>query len=473
MKSKFAAFILLFAAVFVLASCLNSDDNYTYNDDSAITSFSITSAKQYLHVKSANGGDSVVVKDVKLSSYKFYINQQTNEIYNPDSLPCGVNTKRLICSISSKNSGVVLMKSYTSDSLSYISSADSLDFSATRELHVYSNSGNAVRKYTVKVNVHNEMPDSFVWHNAPDCEAIQSLSAVRLVALDGKVLLFGKDGDHTSVFVNSGDNWTPCTPNFNHLLAADAYMGVVTKDNRAFISDGGNIMSTADGSNWTVEGSATGITRLVAASSVRLYGYAADGRLMASSDNGNSWSAATLDDDISLLPTAETAYTCQPVVTNEKTERVLLFGSRNATSYPSDNNLTIWGKVDEWAADSENQPWNYYNVAPENSHKAPLLTNISAFCYDGKALVFGNAKSAVVPAVYSTRDGGITWTQDTTVVVPDNFVNGVPTGGNTRSFGIASDKNNVVWLVNAGSGKTWRGRLNRLGWKKEQTDFTE
>ena len=99
MKSKFAALFLLFATVFVLASCLSTDDNYTYNDDSAITSFSISSGKQYVHVKSSTGGDSLVVKDLTLSSYKFYIDQVKCEIYNPDSLPCGVNAAKLLCSV--------------------------------------------------------------------------------------------------------------------------------------------------------------------------------------------------------------------------------------------------------------------------------------------------------------------------------------------------------------------------------------
>jgi hypothetical protein len=35
------------------------------------------------------------------------------------------------------------------------------------------------------------------------------------------------------------------------------------------------------------------------------------------------------------------------------------------------------------------------------------------------------------------------------------------------------DSDNFIWIVNAKSGSTWRGRINRLGWKKEQTDFTE
>lgn len=39
MKNKFAAFAMLFMAVFTLASCLNDDTDYVYTDDSAITSF--------------------------------------------------------------------------------------------------------------------------------------------------------------------------------------------------------------------------------------------------------------------------------------------------------------------------------------------------------------------------------------------------------------------------------------------------
>ena len=141
MKSKFAAFALLFLTVFVLASCLSTDDNYTYTDDSAITSFSISSGKQYVHVKSSTGGDSIITKDLTLSSYKFYIDQLSGVIYNPDSLPCGTDAEKLLCSVSSYNSGTVVIKSLTSDTLSFVTTVDSLDFSKERELQVYSNSG--------------------------------------------------------------------------------------------------------------------------------------------------------------------------------------------------------------------------------------------------------------------------------------------------------------------------------------------
>ena len=262
MKSKFAALFLLFATVFVLASCLSTDDNYTYTDDSAITSFSISSGKQYLHVKSSTGGDSIVTKDITLSSYKFYIDQIKGEIYNPDSLPCGIDATKLLCSVSSSNSGVVVIKNIDSDTLKYITTTDSVDFSQQREIQVYSNSMTGIRKYKVTVNVHKEFADSFAWHAMPVCEALKSLKAVRAIAINGKMLLFGNDGTYTRLFVSEGNGWNES----NTLFDADTYRSVVEKEGVAYLCNGGNIMSSADGSSWTIEATTTSITRLVAAS---------------------------------------------------------------------------------------------------------------------------------------------------------------------------------------------------------------
>ena len=100
MKNKFAAFAMLFMAVFTLASCLNDDTDYVYTDDSAITSFSVTGAKRYIHTKTKKGDkDSVYTTTSSYTSYKFVIDQNNNTIYNPDSLPCGIDAKKLVCNV--------------------------------------------------------------------------------------------------------------------------------------------------------------------------------------------------------------------------------------------------------------------------------------------------------------------------------------------------------------------------------------
>ena len=473
MKSKFAAFTLLLATVLLMTSCLESDNDYTYTDDCAISSFSVTTAKQNTFVKTSDGlRDSLVVKELTLSNYKFYIDQLNGKVYNPDSLPCGVDAKKLLCSVSNSSSGLVVIKKVKSDSLDYFSSTDSLDFSVDREVQVVSNSGLSVKKYTIHVNVHKEQADSFAWHATPICAELKNLQGIKTAAVNGKLLLLGTDGNNTLVYANNGTQWTKCETNLGHNLAADAYKSLVTKDDYAYISDGGNIVRTNDGKTWNIMGEATDVTRLVAASRYSLYGYATDGRLMTSKDNGATWTVAEIDDELSLMPYGETTYASVEIEGYAKTDRVMLFGTRDAATYPNDKYLTIWGKIDEAAENSENQPWAYYGVSADNNHAAPLLSGISAVAYDGGVYMMGQEEGKA-PKFYKSLDNGITWREDTaTVMLPTNFnenaTNAITAKG---TYALTVDKNKSLWLVNASNGMTWRGRINRLGWAKEQTAF--
>lgn len=473
MKSKFAAFTLLLATVFLMASCLESDNDYTYTDDCAISSFSVTTAKQNTFVKTSDGlRDSLVVKELTLSNYKFYIDQINGKIYNPDSLPCGVDAKKLLCSVSNSSAGLVVIKKEKSDSLDYFSSTDSLDFSVDREVQVVSNSGLSVKKYTVHVNVHKEQADSFAWHATPICAELKTMQAIKTAAVNGKLILLGTDGNTTIVYTNNGTQWTKCETNLGHNLAADAYKSLVTKDDYVYISDGGNIVRTNDGKTWDIMGTATDVTRLVAASRYSLYGYATDGRLMTSKDNGATWAVAEIDDELSLMPYGETTYASVEIEGYAKTDRVMLFGTRDTATYPNDKYLTIWGKIDEAAENSENQPWAYYGVSADNNHAAPLLSGISAVAYDGGVYMMGQEEGKA-PKFYKSLDNGITWREDTaTVMLPTNFnenaTNAITAKG---TYALTVDKNKSLWLVNASNGMTWRGRINRLGWAKEQTAF--
>ena len=72
----------------------------------------------------------------------------------------------------------------TSESLKYFYSTDSTDFSVPRDFNVYSNSGVAYRKYTVRVNVHKENAEDFVWKKMTTDNALAGLVGMRAVALD-------------------------------------------------------------------------------------------------------------------------------------------------------------------------------------------------------------------------------------------------------------------------------------------------
>lgn len=126
MKRIIRPFVVLFSVMLLTVSCLG-DDNYSdvvYYGDTAITSFSLGTLKRTMVTEASDGTDSSYVADVDCSSYDFYIDQLQKEIYNPDSLPAGTDAAHVICNVTSKNSGVVLIAYKNSEG------EDSLAFSA-------------------------------------------------------------------------------------------------------------------------------------------------------------------------------------------------------------------------------------------------------------------------------------------------------------------------------------------------------
>lgn len=471
MKSKTINIAVLLAALFSLVSCLDTNDgDYVYTDDSAVTAFSVTSAKKAVHVKASNGADSVYTTSVKLTAYKFVIDQQRCVIYNPDSLPYGVDPTKLLVSANSLNSGSLVLKSMTSDSLSYFSTTDSLDFSKPRELQVYSLSGAAVRKYEVRVNVHQEPADKFNWTKLPNPTAFSSATGVKsfvVTTASGTTrrFLLASDGTTTTVYRADGDDaWTAATPDFNHTLAAETYRSAAVKHDTLFVCDNGVVMATTDGNTWTQQTTAeAGVARIIAANPIRLYAYNNEGAMLCSDDSGKTWKAASIDESASLLPNGDIAYATLPLNTNANAYRTLLIGSVPEASTTA---FSIWGKIDEGTAYSENQPWMFYDHNSLNRHELSLMQNFSAFTYDGKIMMVGNEDRVYLPNFYGSRDGGITWKADSVITSPLGFFV-------TGPYTVSVDKDHFIWFVSGKTGETWRGRINRLGWKKEQYEYYE
>lgn len=471
MKSKTINIAVLLAALFSLVSCLDTNDgDYVYTDDSAVTAFSVTSAKKAVHVKASNGADSVYYTTATLTAYKFVIDQQRCVIYNPDSLPYGVDPTKLLVSANSVNSGSLVLKSMTSDSLSYLSTTDSLDFSKPRELQVYSLSGAAVRKYEVRVNVHQEPADQFNWTKLPNPTAFTSANGVKSFAVTTasgatRRFLLASDGTTTTVYRADGDNaWTAATPDFNHTLAAETYRSAAVKHDTLFVCDNGVVMATTDGDTWTQQATVeAGVARIIAANPIRLYAYNNEGVMVSSDDSGKTWKAAGMDESATLLPNGDVTYATLPLTTNANAFRTLLIGSVPEASTTA---FSIWGKIDEGAAYSENQPWMFYGHNSLNRHELSLMQNFSAFTYDGKIMMVGNDERVYLPAFYASRDGGVTWEADTVITSPLGFFV-------TGPYTVSVDKDNFIWFVSGKTGETWRGRINRLGWKKEQYEYYE
>lgn len=454
--------IAMLAALFTLTSCLDDDsDAYTYTDDTAITAFTLGTLKYTVHTKASDGTDSVYQTTRDCSSTKFYIDNQNRAIYNPDSLPIGIDVSKVICTITAKNSGTVVLQSMTSDSLSYYSSSDSIDFSQPRKVRVYSNSGQASREYTISVNVHKEYADSMTWASLSTTPDFTSLEAMRAHRTSQYMFLLGlKDGATYLWRTEDGRQWTKCAPDFNHLLAADVCESATVKDDMLYIADSGNILRTADGDTWEQLATATPASRLVAATPVRLYAYTDGGELIESTDDGLSWTASTLDDDASLLPTQNLNALLTSLKTNSGAYRTTLIGTTAAGA------ARIWSKIDEADAFAHTQAWTYYNVT-ESSHTLPALATLQAAHYDGGFLALGQTAAGATDSLRLSYDGGLSWTADTLFTLPAGL------NLNGRAYALTTDTNGQIYIVSASDGSTWTGRLNRVAWKEDDKYITE
>ena len=316
MRNRFIYIGCLLACSVMLASCLGKDDDeVTYYDDTAITAFSLGTLKYNKRVNA----DSVANTTLDCSGYKFYIDQQKRIIYNPDSLPVGVDVSKTVASVSVKNSASVVLKDNDSDSLSYWASSDSIDFTQPRILRVYNHNGE-YREYTVSVNVHKQYGDTLAWSNVGMPDGLTASSGLRIYAASDRIFLLTNKGGFTAPRPAAA-NWSKMSQPFDAMAYANA---AVLNDTLYVLSDG-KLLRTADGEHW--KSGSTNIKRLLGASKTRLYAFDANG-MIASSTKGVDWTEESLNESTDWLPANDISICARPLHANADCYRLLLCGNR-------------------------------------------------------------------------------------------------------------------------------------------------
>ena len=223
MKKYIHVLCAALTCVVLYTSCMNSDDNNSavVYDDMAITGFRLTSINRLVHSTTKAGKDTVIKKTLA-NPVPFTINQETYEIYNVDSLPYGCDTKHVLATISSKNNGQIMIKSFVGDTLSFYRSTDSIDFSKPRVLEVYTSDLKAYRSYTVEVNVRQYDNSTMQWErvtldelpdygdDAEEWEDIMAKEELRKFIGEGTVEAYAFDYDNKiMVSKDDGATWVP------------------------------------------------------------------------------------------------------------------------------------------------------------------------------------------------------------------------------------------------------------------------
>lgn len=468
MNRRFLPLLMLCSVVLLFASCLSdNDDERMGHDDAAIIAFSVKNVKRLVHTKSSKGADSTYITTFAASDYRFYIDQINRVIYNPDSLPLGVDASKVVATISAKNAGVIAIKSAKSDSVKYFNSADSLDFTKPRQVIVYSNSGSGMNTYTVHVNVHQQDGDVFVWNNQAKNEPkLGELTAMRLLANGENLYVFGNKGSEPKLYTaarKAANQWQEIMPNIQ--VTSDFYRQMVLQGNTFYGYHDGQVVKSADAKNWSVV-STIALKQLVGASEAKMYALAEDHQIWVSADAGATWTAETLSPSNALLPEADLNFVVQPSKTNAGANQLFMAGT-------TDKRVSMWGKIEENDEKAENQPWTSYTPSAGNRFALPNLTNLQVVKY-GDALVAmggaGKGESSGVKAfseIYGSVDGGLTWKKHATLVFPNGF------HSSETSFAMTTDADHYLWMVCGKTGQVWRGRLNKLGWSVVKRVITE
>jgi hypothetical protein len=167
MKRYISTLCTILACAILVTSCLKDDDssNTQYYNETAIVTFKLATVNRYVHTTSSTGADSVY--KVTLSDpVVFTIDQTQRKIYNTDSLNSDVDLNHVLATVSSKNSGTVVINypdAEGNDSLLYYNSTDSIDFEKLRDLRVYAQDGSAYRSYQVTINIHQAKTGVLLW----------------------------------------------------------------------------------------------------------------------------------------------------------------------------------------------------------------------------------------------------------------------------------------------------------------------
>lgn len=475
MKIKFLPLIaVLFAATSIMTSCLDNDvEQITYTSETSITGFSLGTLRIDRVGKDKDGKDSAYVDTLDCSNYPFTINQLTREIENKDSLPYGTHIDKVITNVT-YDAGILVYKPKGAEKDTLWTSTDSIDFSGDTyctstnknspiEFKVWAYSNAIGQAYKVKINVHQQIPDTIAWKKFDNSFSNGNLSKQKAVYANGKVYVFGKNGDDTHIEYSdvANDNpssWTPVTINITDV---DTYSATAWAGNIYFLAGGTNDKRLYKLSVTTDEIEPVGtetFEMLIGANEIKSELYAVKGG-KSGIYKENTWTEDA--DPFTLFPTGKPFFsnTTTASYNSNITSTVALCYNQGTTA--NDTTALVFNRMssdNKWEERIQNLP-------------LPNLENVTMIYYDGKLYAFGGGYGEIKPfsQFYCSTDNGLCWRPVTECMAfPAEFSELYTAHSKNYSCAVTpkleneTSRGNFIWIVWE-DGSISRGRINRLG----------
>lgn len=465
MKIKFLPLIaVLFAATSIMTSCLDNDvEQITYTSETSITGFSLGTLNIDRIGKDKNGLDSPYVDTLDCSNYPFTIDQINRTITNKDSLPVGTHIDKVITSIT-YDAGMLGYTPKGSDHDTIWTSTDSIDFTDPVEFKVYAYSGVEGKPYKVTINVHKQEPDTISWKKF-DTQLFKagSLSEQKAVYANGKVYVFGKNGNGTHIEYSdvANDNpssWTPVTINITDV---DTYSATAWAGNIYFLA-GAPKAKQLYKLNVTTDkiepvGTET-FEMLIGGNDIKSELY-----VVKDGESGiykeSPWTKDT--DPFTQFKAGQPFFsntTTASYNSNITTTVALCYNQDNTAN---DTTALVFNRIssdNKWEERMQNLP-------------LPNLENVTMIYYDGKLYAFGGGYKEIKPfsQFYCSTDNGLCWRPVTECMAfPAEFSELYTAHSKNYSCAVTpkledgTSRGNFIWIVWE-DGSICRGRINRLG----------
>lgn len=469
MKIKFLSFFVgIFAVSLLATSCLDSDsEEIVYGSETSITAFSIGTVNIQKIGKDQSGKDSTYIDSLNCSNYPFTIDQLNRTIENKDSLPVGCDISKVLTKITSDTQLITYVKPSTSQDTLW-TNTDSIDFSkGAVTFKVYNYNGLMGKPYKVKVNVHQQDPDTLVWARIEKTFAGGNLTRQKALYTAGRLYVFGQqDGKAVAQYATITSGHLSDWSSIALPAGTDSYSATVWQGYIYFLADGQLQRLGTDTPTIEAVASAPQLKQLIAAfdggtqgSTSTLYARNEAGEFV--SLKGEKWS--TDGTTPATFPEDERFSTVSiPVSYNAQLVRTILM-SHNPTEQDSTSlvYLRTEGADDGWGLKVQNNPAT-----------CPNLENITMVYYDKKLYAFGGRATFGTKTVepfqsfYVSTDNGLTWAAVTRYLFfpkDNSFAQAYENGHQNYSATVDTmEQNNFIWIIWE-DGSVSRGRINRFG----------
>lgn len=415
MKSKLLSILAagLLASTSMFTSC--NDDGGGDDAEVIYGSTQVKSFKLKADAKVLSGLDSVF----------FSIDLVKAQIFNADSLPYGTKVNKLVLQLStdacSKVELNVPRKNAADTVINYLTnSTDSIDFSnGPVRLHLVSFDGKAERDYTIRVNVHNMVPDSLYWNELAMRDLPSDLSAIRMqksVKMGDNVFCLTSNGLHYNIAVTGNpynDNWEIKNVDFG--FVPDVKSLSATDNSLYILGTDGKLYASADGTVWTPT-SETWYS-IYGGYGDRLLGVKAvgDGYAQVSYPAGNETSAPA------DFPVKSTSALCRLTSRWTTQPQVVMLGGHTATGELTNS---VWGyDGKQWAKISDKFPKAIAN-ADMFDYRMAQTDTLSWVSKEVSVLVAmcGEDAAGLNGKVYVSRNSGLDWKEGDQLVQLPSYI---------------------------------------------------